>query len=130
MPETEPSAAGGDGEDFVRGAVEVGRAVHREAPLRGHDAGGGEVGFDGGCCGGCWWEGRLVDQKRFVLDGGIWCEAVGGNLVGDGFEVFEGREFRGHAETVGLTIVGWPWMAFECPEQVSDQFLKACTNSS
>lgn len=46
MPEAEPGASRGDAEDFVRGAVEVGRAVHCEAPLRRDDAGGGEVRFD------------------------------------------------------------------------------------
>ena len=49
------------------------------------------MGFDlrGCCCGG---KGGPVDEERFVLDGGVWDEVVGGDLMSGEGEGVEGSE--------------------------------------
>lgn len=69
----------------MRGAVEVGGAVHGIAPLRYDGADGGEVLLDGRSGGGGG-EGGVVVEERLVLEGGVWDEVVGGDLAGSDFE--------------------------------------------
>lgn len=68
-------------------------AVHCISPVRSHHADGVEVGFDGGGVGsggGGGVESGVVDQERFVLDGGVRDEVDGGYLVRGDSEVLQG----------------------------------------
>lgn len=95
---TELCAAGGDAEDLVGGAVEVGGVVHCVAPLGGDDADAEEVGFDGVgggvgvllmlLLGGG--EGGVVDEEGLGGEGGVGEEVVGWDEVFGDAELGEG----------------------------------------
>lgn len=99
--EAELCAAGGDAENLVGGAVEVGGVVHCVAPLGGDDADGAEMGLDGiggggrgggGGCGGSLFGGKggVVDDEGLGVEGRVGEEVVGWDEVLRDAEVGEG----------------------------------------
>jgi hypothetical protein len=79
--------------------MKMARRVHRIPPLRRDDSNRVEVHLDltGSHVGS---EGRLVDQKRFVLDRSIRRQAMSCDVVGEDPQVFERCKFCWHRRSL------------------------------